>query len=155
MAVRRVSLAAALVILTLAGAAERAEAEWVVDSRGECIEQWSPASMLRGPTAMLMSPTAPFRCATGVFAYETVQGTLAFWKPAIAVLSSAVGVIHTGVWLGTGLADTLTGGYFAIASYRATQLSLDPLVPPFVTESQRQAIEAKRPDPCGRVAASS
>jgi hypothetical protein len=155
MAVRRVFLAVALASLTVGGATERAAAEWVVDTRGECVEQWSPASILRGPTAMLMSPSAPFRCAAGVFAYETVQGSLAFWKPALAVLSATVGVIHTGVWLGTGLADTLTGGYFAIAPYRATQLSLDPLIPPFVTESQHQAIEAKRPDPCGRVAAPS
>ena len=153
--VRRVFLTAALAILTLGGAAERAAAEWVVNARGERVEQWSPASTLRGPTAMLMSPTAPFRCAAGVFTYETVQGTLAYWKPALAVLSAVVGVIHTGVWLGTGLADTLAGGYFAMAPYRATQLSLDPLIPRFVTESQRQAIEAKRPDPCGRVAASS
>jgi hypothetical protein len=155
MAVCRVFLVATLAILAVEGAGDRAWAEWVVNSRGECVEQWSPASMLRGPTAMLMAPTAPFRSGAGVFAYETMQGNLAFWGPVLAVLSGAVGVIHTGVWLGTGLADTLTGGYFAIAPYRATQLSLDPLIPPFVSEAQQHAIEAKRPDPCGRVAASS
>ena len=47
------------------------------------------------------------------------------------------------------------GGYFRIAPYRATQLSLHTLIPPFVPDAQRRAIEAKRPDPCGRVAASS
>jgi hypothetical protein len=47
------------------------------------------------------------------------------------------------------------GGYFRIAPYRATQLSLDTLIPPFVPDAQRRAIEAKRPDPCDRVAASS
>jgi len=152
MAVRGVLLAAALAILTIEGAGERALAEWVVDSRGQCVEQWSPGSMLRGPTAMLMSPTAPFRSGAGVFTYETSQGNLAFWGPVLAILSGTVGVIDTGVWLGTGLADTVTGGYFAIAPYRATQLSLDPLIPPFVTDAQKRAIEAKRPDPCGRVA---
>jgi hypothetical protein len=47
------------------------------------------------------------------------------------------------------------GGYFRIAPYRATQLSLHTLIPPFVPDAQRRAIEAKRPDPCDRVAASS
>jgi hypothetical protein len=157
MTVRGALLVAALAILTVAGAAERASAEWVVDARGKCVEQWSPASMLRGPTAMLMSPTAPFRSGAGVFAYQgwTTQRGFEFWGPVMAVLSGAVGVIDTCVWLGTGLADTVTGGYFRIAPYRATQLSLDPLIPPFVPDAQQRAIEAKRPDPCGRVAASS
>jgi hypothetical protein len=155
MAVRGVLVVVALAILAADGAHERASAEWVVDSRGRCVEQWSPASMLRGPTAMLMAPTAPFRSGAGVFAYETTEGKVGFWGPPLAVLAGAVGVIDTGVWLGTGLADTVTGGYFAIAPYRATQLSLDPLIPPFVPESQHRAIEAKRPDPCGRVAGSS
>ena len=155
MAVRGVLLAAILAILAMDGAGEHASAEWVVDPRGQCVEQWSPASMLRGPTAMLMAPTAPFRCAAGVFTYDTMQGTSEFWGPVLAVLSGTVGVIHTGVWLGTGLADTVTGGYFALAPYRATQLSLDPLIPPFTPEAQQRAIEAKRPDPCGRVPTSS
>jgi hypothetical protein len=156
MAVRGVFLIAVLAILTVDGAGERALAEWVVDARGQCVEQWSPASMLRGPTAMLMAPTAPFRCGAGVFAYEeSTQGPFAFWGPVLAVLSGTVGVIHTGVWLVTGLADTVTGGYFGIAPYRATQLSLDPLIPPFMSEAQQRTIEAKRPDPCGRVPASS
>jgi hypothetical protein len=155
MAVRGVLLASALAILTVEGAGARASAEWVVDPRGECVERWSPASVLRGPTAMLMSPTVPFRSGAGVFAYQTTQGKFEFWGPVLAVLSGAVSVIDTCVWLGTGLADTVTGGYFGIAPYRATQLSLDPLIPPFLSEAQQRAIEAKRPDPCGRVAASS
>jgi hypothetical protein len=158
MTIRGALLVAALAILTVAGAAERVSAEWVVDAKGECVEQWSPASMLRGPTAMLMSPTAPFRSAAGVFAYPegwTTPGKFEFWGPVLAVLSGAAGVIDTCVWLGTGLVDTVTGGYFRIAPYRATQLSLDPLIPPFVSEAQQRATEAKRPDPCGRVAASS
>jgi hypothetical protein len=157
MTIRGALLVSALAMLTVACAAERASAEWVVDAKGECVEQWSPASMLRGPTAMLMSPTVPFRSGAGVFAYQgwTTQRGFGFWGPVMAVLSGAAGVIDTCVWLGTGLADTITGGYFGIAPYRATQLSLDPLIPPFVPEAQQRAIEAKRPDPCGRVAASS
>ena len=159
MTVRGAVLAAALGVPMLTGVAGPASAAWVVDAKGRCVPQWSPDSLVRGPTAMLMAPTAPFRNAAGVFAYgpppEPSSKGFDFWEPVVAVLSGTAGVIDTGVWLGTGLADTLTGGYFAIAPYRATQLSLDPLIPPFVSEAQQHAIEAKRPDPCGRVAASS
>src|SRR5215510_10609638 len=109
---------------------------------------------------MLMSPTVPFRNAAGVFTYQspdtggwTGQGSFFFWGPALALVSGAAGVVDTCVWLGTGLADTMTGGSFAIAPAHATELSLDPLIPPFMSEAQRHSIEAKRPDPCGRVAA--
>jgi hypothetical protein len=107
---------------------------------------------------MLMAPTAPFRNAAGVFAYgpppEPSSKGVDFWEPVVAVLSGTAGVIDTGIWLGTGLADTVTGGYFAIAPYSATQLSLDPLIPPLTSDAQRRAIEAKRPDPCGRIGGS-
>src|SRR5262249_62083736 len=112
MAVRGVLVVATLAILTVDGASERASAAWVVDSRGQCVEQWSPASMLRGPTAMLMAPTAPFRSGAGVFAYETTEGKVGFWGPPVAVLAGVVGVIGTGVWLDPGFAETLSRGYF-------------------------------------------
>ena len=159
MTVRGALLAAALTVPMLGGVAGPASAAWVVDAQGKCVEQWSPESLVRGPTAMLMAPTAPFRNAAGVFAYAPPPepGTKAGfdpWEPVVAVLSGTAGVIDTGVWLGTGLADTVTGGYFAIAPYSATQLSLDPLIPPLTSDAQRHAIEAKRPDPCGRIGGS-
>lgn len=159
MTVRGALLVAALAIVML-GAAERASADWVVDARGKCVERWSPGSLLRGPTAMLMAPTAPFRHAAGVFTYEppnpgSSKEGFDPWGPVTAVLAGAAGVLDSGVWLGTGLADTVTGGYFAVAPYRATQLSLDPLIPLLMSEAQRDAIEAKRSDPCGRIGAPS
>ena len=158
MMMRGAVLAAALGVPMLAGVAGPASAAWVVDAKGRCVAQWSPDSLVRGPTAMLMAPTAPFRNAAGVFAYgpppEPGSRGFDFWVPVVAVLSGTAGVIDTGVWFGTGLADTVTGGYFAIAPYRATQLSLDPLIPPLTSDAQRQAIEAKRPDPCGRIGGS-
>ena len=159
MTVRGALLAAALTIPMLGGVAGPASTTQAADAQGKCVEQWSPESLVRGPTAMLMAPTAPFRNAAGVFAYAPPPepGTKAGfdpWEPVVAVLSGTAGVIDTGVWLGTGLADTLTGGYFAIAPYRATQLSLDPLIPPLTSDGQRRAIEAKRPDPCGRIGGS-
>jgi hypothetical protein len=42
-----------------------------------------------------------------------------------------MGLVDTGVWLFTGLADTLTGGYFAIAPELATHLSVEPITPAF------------------------
>lgn len=160
MTVRAALLVAAFAIVMVGGVAERASAEWVVDARGKCVERWSPGSLLRGPTAMLMAPTAPFRHAAGVFTYQPPHpgaGKEGFdpWGPVAAVLAGTAGVLDSGVWLGTGLADTVTGGYFAIAPYRATQLSPDPLIPLLMSEGQRNAIEAKRPDPCGRIGASS
>jgi len=160
MTVRGTLLVAALAIPMVTGVAGRASAEWVVDARGRCVERWSPGSLLRGPTAMLMAPTAPFRHAAGVFTYEPPNpgsGKQGFdpWAPVTAVLAGSAGILDSGVWLGTGLADTVTGGYFAIAPYRATQVSLDPLIPLLMSEQQRNAIEAKRPDPCGRIGAPS
>ena len=144
------------------GGGRVARADWIVDDRGQCVERWSAASLLRGPTAIMMSPTPPFRTAAGVFAYQSPstnggQGAPAFWfwGPVQSLLSGCAGVIDTVAWLGTGLADTVTGGAFAIAPYKATEVSLDPMVPPFMSDSQRQAITAKRPDPCGRVARNS
>lgn len=160
MTVRGAVLAVALAVPMLAGVARPTSAAWVVDAKGRCVEQWSPDSLVRGPTAMLMAPTAPFRNAAGVFTYgptgePSTKAGFDFWEPVLAVLSGTAGVIDTGVWLGTGLADTVTGGYFAIAPYSATQLSLDPLIPPLTPDAQRRAIEAKRPDPCGRIGGSS
>ena len=160
MTVRAALLVAALAIPMVTGVAGRASAEWVVDARGKCVERWSPGSLLRGPTAMLMAPTAPFRHAAGVFTYESPNpgsGKQGFdpWVPVTAVLAGSVGILDSGVWLGTGLADTVTGGYFAIAPYRATEVSFDPLIPLLMSEQQRNAIEAKRPDPCGRIGAPS
>jgi hypothetical protein len=150
-------LATTLAALTVVGAGGTAWARWIVDAKGQCVEQWSPTSMLRGPTAMVMSPTAPFRNGAGVFAYQSPDAQAgsapsgsAYWTPVLAVLSGAAGIIDTCVWLGTGLADTVTGGYFAIAPEDATRLSLEPLIPPFVSEAQRRTIAANRPDPCVR-----
>jgi hypothetical protein len=140
------------------GQGRPASGEWIVDSRGECVERWTPASLGRGPTAMLMAPTAPVRTGAGVFAYQSPaeqgwngQGSFIFWGPAVALLSGAAGVIDMVWWLGSGLVDTLSGGYFQAAPYEATRLSVDPLPPPFLSEGKRRALEAARPDPCGRL----
>lgn len=150
-----------LAAILLLSVAPGARAEWVVDDKGECVERWSGESMLRGPTAMLMAPTAPFRTAAGVFAYQSPSAdgwhaprAFWFWGPVTSLLSFCAGFIDTVGWLGTGLADTLTGGAFAIAPDKATQLTLDAMIPPFMSDSQRQAIEAKRPDACGRTRSS-
>jgi len=58
-----------------------------------------------------------------------------------------MGLVESGVWLATGLADTLTGGYFAIAPEAATEPSVAPIRPLFAPDPKRPAT-----DPCGRPA---
>jgi len=44
------------------------------------------------------------------------SGALAAWvvnePPTLAVVGGAIGLVESVVWLGTGLTDTATGGYF-------------------------------------------
>lgn len=134
------------IVATLA-AGVPARAAWVVDAQGRCVREWAPAAMLRGPTAMLSAPTAPFREAAGVF--TDMSPGPGIWGPPLAGLSFMGGLIDTVVWLGTGIADTVTGGYFAIAPTEATALGVAPMRPAFVRPAP-----AKPQDRCGRPRAS-
>ncbi|HLK13031.1 MAG TPA: hypothetical protein VKW76_16770 [Candidatus Binatia bacterium] len=139
----RILGAAALVAVLAAPAG----AAWVVDGAGRCVREWTPASMGRGPTAMLEAPTAPFRTAAGVFTEMTPSPGA--WGAPLAGLAFVGGLVDTVAWLGTGLADTLTGGYWEIAPREATALGLAPLRPPFA-----RAPQTPPQDPCGRRLAS-
>jgi hypothetical protein len=50
-----------------------------------------------------------------------------------------MGLIESAIWLGAGLADTATGGYFALAPEEATHLDIRPIVPAFVADARRPA----------------
>jgi hypothetical protein len=140
----RILGAAALVV----GLVARAGAAWVVDGAGRCVREWTAASMGRGPTAMLEAPTAPFRTAAGVFTEMTPSPGA--WGVPLCGLAFVGGLVDTVAWLGTGLADTLTGGYWEIAPREATVLGVTPLEPPFA----RRSPAAPPRDPCGRPLAS-
>jgi hypothetical protein len=126
----------------------RAAAEWAVDAEGDCVERWTPASLVRGPTAILMSPTAMPRAVAGAI---TSMGTLredsasgSSWAaaPVLVLFWGANGFVETIIWIGTGLADTVTGGAFSIAPDDAVELSLAPLT--------YEPVAKPTTDPCGR-----
>jgi len=130
--------------------AHAAGAGWVVNERGDCVSEWTAGSLLRGPAAMLNALLVPFRSAAGGVQLALDDPAKAgvkrkiFLTPTLAVVGGAMGLVESGVWLGTGLADTLTGGYFAIAPEPATELSIAPVRPMFAPDNRRPS------DPCGR-----
>ena len=135
MSLRDGALVAALAVLV---AGTPAAAKWMVGADGRCERVWTPDSLLRGPAAMLSAPTAPVRSAAGVFTYMSPKsggwgggGSFYVYGPIVALLSGTAGLVDTTVWLGTGLADTMTGGYWEIAPEEATELSMQPMRPAF------------------------
>jgi hypothetical protein len=127
-----------------------AGATWVVDERGECVEEWTTASLARGPAAIANAPLLPVRSAVGGVALarddkSPGKGRSFLLPPLLAVAGAGMGLIEGGIWLGTGLVDTLTGGYFSVAPDEATHLGVDPVTPLFVTDVRRDVT-----DPCGR-----
>lgn len=120
----------------------------------DCDEGWTAASLLRGPTAMANAPLVPFRSGAGgvrlaaAGTESTVRGRI-IMTPAVAVGSVATGLVEALIWFGTGLADTLTGGYFRFAPDEATELSAAPMLPAFTPESRRPKAVASA-DRCRR-----
>ena len=119
-----------LVIVLVARAA-------LAQSTGKADEAtWTSASLLRGPTAILNAPLVPVRTAVGG-AHLALDDPVPSTKrkimltPLLTLGGGAMGLIDAGVWLLSGLADTFTGGYFALAPEPATHLSLAPMTPPF------------------------
>jgi hypothetical protein len=123
----------ALLAASAAVPARRAAAEWVVDAEGRCVQQWTPASLVRGPTALLMSPTAIPRAVAGaITSMDTLRkdapsGSSWTAGPALVFLWGANGFVEMLIWMGTGLADTVTGGALSIAPDDAVELSFAPL----------------------------
>jgi hypothetical protein len=145
---RSVRLVTFLLVVLLRSTAARAD--WVVNEHGECVRQWTTASLARGPAAMLNAPLLPFRSAVGgvLEARESPGSGLRekiMLPPILAFGGGAMGLVESLIWLGTGLADTLTGGYFGIAPDEATRLAIDPVRPAFLTAAGQGST-----DHCGR-----
>jgi len=128
-----------------------ARAAWIVDSRGQCVQGWASSDLLRGPTAIVNAPLLPFRTFAG--GAEYAWNTTEWWPyqitilgPAVTLFSGCFGVIESCWWAGTGLADTLTGGYFALAPEPATQLSIAPYIPVVIADTAATPAT----DRCGR-----
>jgi hypothetical protein len=147
----RISTAAALLVLL---GASGARADWVLNENGECVRRWSPASLGRGPAAIVNAPLLPFRTGVGgVMLASTDRTPNPGWvrrislPPLLAVAGGGMGLVEAVIWLGTGLADTVTGGYFEVAPDEATRLAIAPLAPAF---SDTRPAPAAR---CGRTPA--
>src|SRR3989442_12792259 len=130
------------VLVTVVLRASGALAAWVVNERGECVRAWTPASLVRGPAAMLNAPLLPFRSVVGgiLLARDdrspSMQGKVLL-PPTLAVVGGGIGLVESVVWLGTGLTDTATGGYFEMAPEEATRLGVEPVLPTFVAAAPR------------------
>jgi len=117
----------------------------------ECNPEWTAASLARGPVAIANAPLVPFRSAAGGIQLvaagteSTVHGQI-IMSPVVAVGGVVTGLAEMVIWMGTGLADTLTGGYFRLAPEEATHFSVSPMVPAFAPESKRPKVT----DPCRR-----
>jgi len=145
---KRVVVALVLVL------AAHANAAWVVNERNECVRAWDASSLARGPVAMLNAPLLPFRSAAGGFlvARDDQQTGLRrkiLLTPLLTLGGGAMGLVESGIWLGAGLADTATGGYFAVAPEEATELSLAPERPSLMSDSPAVRRDAPK-DRCGR-----
>jgi len=70
------------------------------------------------------------------------SGVLAAW------VVNERGECESVIWLGTGLTDTATGGYFEMAPDEATCLGVEPVRPTFIAAAPRPPRESG--DRCGR-----
>jgi hypothetical protein len=148
--VRNLIIAAALV-----ARASMAAGTWTVDAHGNCVEAWQSRDLLRGPTAIANAPLLPVRTLAGGAQYAWSQDEWWPWKivllgPAVTLICGAAGAVESVWWAGTGVADVLTGGYFALAPEPATQLSIRPRVPAVIADAAPTVTPAV--DRCGRAA---
>jgi hypothetical protein len=131
-ALPRLPLLLAVIAVTVA---QPALGAWVVDEHGDCVETWTPDSLLRGPTAIINAPLVPVRSAIGGVrmargraGLSGYQGTVLL-PPLLAVGGGATGLVEGLIWAVSGLADTVTGGALALAPAEATRLSVEPMTP--------------------------
>lgn len=125
---------------------------WTVNADGSCVQEWGAQDMLRGPAAIVNAPLLPVRTSVGGVEYAWNKIEWRWWHTAllgtaVTGASTAAGVFEGLWWVGTGAADTLTGGYFHLAPEPATQLSVQPEVSTVISD--------KPPTPedhCGRAA---
>jgi len=112
-------------------------AVWRLNAAGECVREWTPASLLRGPTAIVNAPLLPFRTAAGGVETALEDPTpnpgvvrRVALPPLLAVVGGGIGLVDAVVWIATGLADTFTGGWFELVPDEATELGIAPVRPP-------------------------
>jgi hypothetical protein len=145
-----------MAILLICMFASSALAEWVVNDKGECVRVWTPEAILQGPTAIINGPFLPIRSATAAVIVPIDVGCKDFGDclemtgatTLFIITWPIMGTIEGMTWVVTGIADTLTGGYFDISPEDATKFSLAPL--PQVPDARRHEREWRHEDRCGR-----
>jgi hypothetical protein len=140
-----------IVVVVMLARAGIAGGAWVVGADDTCVEQWASSDLLRGPTAIANGPLLPLRTLAGGAQYawnspEWWPWQIGIMGPAVTLVSGAGGMVEGLWWIGTGVADTLTGGYFALAPEPATHLSLAPHVSRVIAD----AAPPPKEDHCGR-----
>ena len=142
-----------LLAVALAMSADVARGAWSVDAAGGCVEQWAASDMLNGPTAILNGPILPFRQMAGgaEYAWNTTEWwpwQIAVMGPGVTLFSGAAGLLEGTWWVVTGVADTVTGGYFGASPEAATELSIQPQVSTMIADAA--PTPAPTEDRCGR-----
>ena len=140
-----------LICAVLVARASLAAAAWTVDPGGACVRQWAPSDLLRGPVAIVNGPILPARTMVGGAEYAWNKPEWRWWHTVVLGLgvtgvSGAAGVYQGVWWMGAGVADLLTGGYFEIAPQQATKRSVEPVVSEVIAGRPPAPTE----DPCGR-----
>ena len=145
-------ISAVLLAVALCASADLAEAgQWTVDAQGDCVRQWTPASLARGPLAMTNALTFPVRQLVGggqAGADDSASSNAArvLLVPTLALLGFGTGTAECVIVLGQGLADFLTGGTLDLVSDESADVSLAPMTPRFLSAPT----SPPKTDPCGR-----
>lgn len=144
------------IVAVLCARAGVAHCAWTVDAGGACVRKWAPSDLLRGPVAIVNAPLRPVRGAAGAAEYAWNKSEWRWWYTvvlgsAVTGVGAAAGLVEGVWWVGTGLADTLTGGYFEITPEGALDRSVRPELSTVIAGSAPAPTE----DRCGRSLAAS
>jgi len=111
-----------------------AVAEWVVNDQGQCVNVWTPESLLRGPKAMLDAPLVPIRFFLGgaveaAACPDAKCGTLkkGFLGAAGIMIGTVFGTFHGLADAVGGLTDLLSGGTLEWTADDPTRFTLHPI----------------------------
>jgi hypothetical protein len=147
-----VSIRAGLLVAVLLLSAEVAvAARWAVDAHGNCVHEWTPSSIARGPLAMANGLTFPGRQLVG--GGQAAQGEPSrstgeriLLVPMLALLGFGSGSIEGLFVMSVGMTDFLTGGAFDLVPDESADVSLAPMTPTFLAGLK----QTPTTDPCGR-----
>ena len=143
--------AGVLVVTVLVSANVAFAGRWTVNGSGECVREWTPSSLARGPLGMTNAITFPGRqlVGGGQAAYDEPSRSTAgrvILVPTLALLGLGSGIIEGGFVMGKGMADFVTGGAFDLVSDESADVSLSPMTPAFLASP----VQTPTTDPCGR-----